>query len=216
MESLKPQDVVVVLKLCADAARRGSQGTGSVLPSMAVLGIELGLSSSEIHGAIRRARASGLLRHDQARFTVPQPPESSETRPGATPRPGMRVRFRALSYGRPNVTGVLEFLVHGLKYVFPAKRGEMTRGVPTSYAAPPLNAHIARGTEPIPVWPFPEGTERGVSFEPLYRSVPAAAMRDPALYELLAIADALREGRARERKVAEEQLRERLGRIDEG
>ena len=212
MESLKPQDVVVVLKLCADTARRGPHGTGLPFSSLAVLGIDLGLSSSEVHGALRRARASGLLRHDQAHVAVPRPPESSETPPGAT----LRVRFRALSHERPNVTGVLEFLVHGLKYVFPAKRGEMTRGVATSYAAPPLSAYIARGTEPIPVWPFPEGTERGVSFEPLYRSVPAAAMRDPALYELLAIADALREARARERKVAEEQLRERLGRIDEG
>ncbi|HEX7708861.1 MAG TPA: hypothetical protein VF701_20545 [Thermoanaerobaculia bacterium] len=124
--------------------------------------------------------------------------------------------MRSGSRQRPNSTAVLEFLVHGLKYVFPAKRGELTRGVPTSYAAPPLNALFAKGQEPIPVWPFAEGTERGVSFEPLYRTVPSVALRDPALYELLAIADALREGRARERKIAEEQLRERLGRIDVG
>jgi hypothetical protein len=31
-----------------------------------------------------------------------------------------------------------EFLIHGLKYVFWAEQGEMTRGMPTAYAAPPL------------------------------------------------------------------------------
>jgi hypothetical protein len=91
----------------------------------------------------------------------------------------------------------------------------MTRGIATSYAAAPLNGFIPRGGEPIPVWPFAEGNERGIEFEPLYRTVPFAALRDPALYELLAIADALREGRARERKIAEEQLRQRLKAIDD-
>jgi len=32
---------------------------------------------------------------------------------------------------RPNLAAIEEFLVHGLKYVFPADRGEFTRGVPT-------------------------------------------------------------------------------------
>ncbi len=61
VESLKPQDVVVVLKLCADAARDSSGAGRLLLPSMAVLGMEVGLSSSEVHAAIRRSRASGLL-----------------------------------------------------------------------------------------------------------------------------------------------------------
>ena len=29
-----------------------------------------------------------------------------------------------------------EFLLHGVKYAFPAEHGEVTRGVPTSFAAP--------------------------------------------------------------------------------
>ena len=32
-----------------------------------------------------------------------------------------------------------EFMLHGLKFVFIAQRGPITRGVPTSFAAPPLN-----------------------------------------------------------------------------
>src|SRR5690242_15816415 len=48
---------------------------------------------------------------------------------------------------RPNIAALEEFLVHGLKYVFPAERGELTRGVATSYGAPPLSESIARSDE---------------------------------------------------------------------
>src|SRR6185437_274943 len=97
---------------------------------------------------------------------------------------------------RPNLAALEEFLVHGLKYVFPADRGEFTRGVPTSYAAAPLRGAIGQGNEPIPVWPYAQGKERGIAFEPLYKTAPGAAMRDPAFYEFLSLADALRDGRA--------------------
>lgn len=117
---------------------------------------------------------------------------------------------------RPLLQAVEEFLVHGVKYAFPAKRGEVTRGVPTSHAAPPLNAKIAAG-DLQSVWPHAAGAVRGVALEPLYRSVPAAALRDPALHELLALIDAIREGRARERKLAEHELRARIHRLaDDG
>ncbi|MDQ2949873.1 MAG: hypothetical protein M3Y27_28715, partial [Acidobacteriota bacterium] len=53
----------------------------------------------------------------------------------------------------PNFAALEEFLVHGLKYAFPSKRGELTRGIPTSYAAEPLRNVIAQGNEPAPVWP---------------------------------------------------------------
>lgn len=111
---------------------------------------------------------------------------------------------------RPNLTAVEEFLVHGLQYVFPAERGELSRGFPTSYAAQPLQRLIAPGSEPIPVWPSADGTDRGVAFTPLYKTAPIAALRDPRFYELLALADALRGGRPRERKLAEEELSKRL------
>ncbi|MGD1074149.1 MAG: hypothetical protein ABSB15_28925 [Bryobacteraceae bacterium] len=111
---------------------------------------------------------------------------------------------------RPNLVALEEFLVHGLKYAFPAERGEFTRGVPTSYAAEPLRDVIRQSNEPIPVWPYPQGKERGIAFEPLYKTAPGAAMRDPAFYEYLALADALRDGRARERKYAEQELHRRF------
>jgi hypothetical protein len=114
---------------------------------------------------------------------------------------------------RPLRDAVQEFLIHGLKYAFPARRGELTRGVPTSYAAPPLNKHVAQGGDPLPVWAYAQGNQRGVSLEPLYKTVPAAALRDEQLYELLALIDALRDGRARERNLAEKELTARLRRL---
>jgi len=111
---------------------------------------------------------------------------------------------------RPNFVALEEFLVHGLKYAFPADRGEFTRGVPTSYAAEPLREVIDPGNDPIPVWPYSQGKERGIAFEPLYRSAPGAAIRDPAFHQYLALADALRGGRARERKYAEQELHRRF------
>ena len=111
---------------------------------------------------------------------------------------------------RPNVAALEEFLFHSLKYVFPAERGEITRGVATSYAAEPLVKLVAQGNEPIPVWPYEAGNQRGVAFAPLYKTAPMAALRDPAFYEYLVLADAMRDGRVRERKIAERELRLRL------
>jgi hypothetical protein len=111
---------------------------------------------------------------------------------------------------RPNLGSIEEFLSHGLKYAFPGEKGGLTRGVPTSYAAEPLCRAIASSDEPAPVWPYAAGPQRGIAFEPLYKQAPKAALRDPVLYELLALVDALRDGRARERKLAEEMLFARL------
>lgn len=106
-------------------------------------------------------------------------------------------------------TALLEFLLHGLRYVFPPEWKGVTRGVPTSYAAAPLNSRM-HATELPPVWPHPEGTLRGEGLVPLYRSVPSAALANPALHELLALVDAVRSGRARERRMAADELEARL------
>ncbi len=111
---------------------------------------------------------------------------------------------------RPNYAALEEFLLHGLRYVFPAERGEMTRGVATSYGGPPLRGQIAPTDEPIPVWPCAEGSQRGLALTPLYRGAPEAALRDESFYELLVLVDALRDGRVRERRIAEAELHRRL------
>lgn len=138
------------------------------------------MSASEIHAAVRRCAAAGLIEPDSR---------------------------------KPLRKAAEEYLLHGVRYVFPARRGPLARGIPTAYAAPPLAGQIAADDLP-PVWPDPEGTTKGYALEPLYGSVPMAAKASPKLYELLALVDALRVGRARERKLAEAELKKRLDHAD--
>jgi hypothetical protein len=103
-----------------------------------------------------------------------------------------------------------EFVRSGARYAFPAIHGRLTRGLPTAYAAAPLNAVIAPTADPPPVWPDKQGKVRGVALAPLYPTVPEAARRDSRLYELLALFDAIRSGQAREREIAQKMLAERI------
>lgn len=89
-----------------------------------------------------------------------------------------------MAEGRPVRAVLVELFVHGLRYVFVPELGPVVRGMPTAHAGPGLSALIRDG-EPPPVWPDPEGMARGVSFSPLYRSVPEAARRDHDLYDML-------------------------------
>ena len=149
-------------------------------PSYAALGGELGLTASEAHAAVERAVRAQLAFKD------------------------------ADGKARVVRTAVREFVIHGARYVFPATRGSMTRGIPTGYAAPPLADSIRPGTDPVPVWPYKNGEVRGISLVPLYPSVPAAAARNRDLYEVLALFDAVRDGSSRERAAAIEFLTRRL------
>ncbi len=111
---------------------------------------------------------------------------------------------------QPMKRAMEEFLLCGVKYAYPPDRGGQTRGLPTSYAAPPLSRLIVQPNTDPPVWPDPAGPVRGYSFSPLYRTVPQAAMKDTRLYEMLALLDALRDGRLREVEAASQELKKRL------
>ena len=82
--------------------------------------------------------------------------------------------------------------------------------MPTAHSAPPLKRLLRGGDEPPLVWPDAKGDQRGQAVDPLYPSVPDAARRHSGLYELLALTDAVRCGRARERKLAVSELEKRL------
>jgi hypothetical protein len=111
---------------------------------------------------------------------------------------------------RVNRSGLMEFLSHGLKYAFPPERGAMARGVPTAAAAEPLKSRFLEDDEPPTVWPYAEGKVRGISLAPLYRGAPYAALRDPRFYGVLALCDAIRSGRTRERNLAVELLEKEI------
>lgn len=169
--SLKPQDVMILLKLvnCGYTKR----------PPYSEIAESLSMSQSEVNAAVRRLQAAGLL-HGK---------EFNE---------------------RPISEAVAEFLIHGVKYMFPPVMGSISRGMPTSYAAEPLNKMINQGDDPIPVWPDANGSKKGIALYPFYNTAPRAAERDPELYESLALVDAIRSGRARERNLAEKELLKRL------
>lgn len=177
---LKPQDVVLVLKLLASHSQGWTFGK---------LGKVLAISTSHAFDSAMRAQNAKLL--------------NISTAPPAPPR----ARGVLLE---PNRTNLKEFLIHGVKYSFPVERGSVTRGIPTAEAASPLRENFADSSALPPVWPWPDGGVRGIAFSPLYENVPKAAEHDSKLYELLSLLDAIREGRAREREIAIRELTARI------
>ena len=165
---LKPQDILILIKLVA---------LGEAEWSYSSLGLKLSMSPSEVHSGLKRAVAARLM--DEQRR-------------------------------RPVKRALEEFLIHGVKYAYPPSRGGLTRGMPTSFAAPPLRDLLVSSDQLPPVWHDPEGGEQGYEFSPLYKSVPKAAARDPKLYELLVLVDAIRDSRAREREIAVNEIKARL------
>lgn len=101
---------------------------------------------------------------------------------------------------------LLEFVIHGLKYVFPGHPGPLSRGLPTAHSAEPLKSLLVVDPSDAYVWPDPTGEVRGQAIEPLYRSVPIAAKNDRELYVLLSLIDAIRVGRVREQRLAQQEL----------
>jgi hypothetical protein len=147
----------------------------------ASLASALSMSPSEVHASVRRALTSGLAVASGRREWAPVP------------------------------SALIEFAEHGVRYVWPAIEGPVKRGVPTAFGTEPLASEIASAVGEAPVWPHPAGSARGPTLQPLYRTVPEAALADRQLHRLLALQDALRSGRARERLLSSQLLRKELG-----
>jgi hypothetical protein len=116
---------------------------------------------------------------------------------------------------RVNASQAEEFLVHGLRYVFPAVLEGESRGIPTAWAAEPLARRIVSAPDDLPpVWPDAQAEGRGLALRPLHPAVPEAARRDPQLGESLALVDALRCPHARCRRRASQQAPRRCRRVN--
>jgi len=102
---------------------------------------------------------------------------------------------------RVNRQALLEFLVHGVRYVFPPVLGRETSGMPTAAGGPGLASKLPAG-EAV-VWPTPDGRARGVALTPLYRAATRAASGDERLHRALALVDVLRLGQLQERRQAQ-------------
>ena len=183
---MKSQDVVVLLKLASlewTEHERSGEGSSHYEYSYSVRGLEaaLGIGKTEVNASIKRSISSGLAIKE--------------------PRSERPV---------PNRRNLHNFIIHGLKFVYPANPGAMTRGLPTAFAAPPLRNLLISGGNYIYVWPYASAKTMGQSVEPLFKTVPEAVKKDDRLYEYLALVDAIRLGNQRETGLATERLSERL------
>lgn len=185
---MKSQDIVILLKLVSleHEEEQWHQHPGKIAHQddpFSVRGLEssLGISKTEVNASIKRSILSGL---------AIKAPDSG--------RP------------KPNRRNLCNFIIYGLKFVFPAKPGAMIRGVPTAFAVPSLKKKLISAGEYIYVWPFAKGKDMGQSVEPLFKNVPEAALKDDRLYEYLALVDAIRLGNQRETGLAAERISERL------
>jgi len=176
MSRLKPQDVVVLVKLAGYAH--------SVRPSYPAIGKELSISPSEIYGSVKRLQSSGLL-YPSGQL------EGVASHLADSPIVEATIEFlvHAVKYVFPPVYGRE---VRGM----PTSYG----------TEPLNQLIVVNENEKLPVWPYSLGKVRGFSFAPLYKTVPEAASRDKVLYERLALIDAIRSGGAREGMIAEREL----------
>lgn len=178
---MRPQDVPILLKI--EARRQKNTFITSSGTTLHVIG---GFTQKDI--ASELGLSSSEITESLARSVLA----------GLYNRDRKKVATRAL----------LEFLQHGIRYVFPQQPGALVRGIPTAHSAKPLVDFI-QSNEPY-VWPSADGIIRGQAVEPLYPTVVQAINNDPILYEMLALVDTIRVGKTREINLAVEELRKRL------
>ncbi|OQP59284.1 hypothetical protein [Niastella populi] len=103
---------------------------------------------------------------------------------------------------------LMEFLQHGIRFVFPVLPGTLVNGIPTAHSHPFMRTHFS--SESDYVWPDSRGYDRGLSIEPLYKNQVKAAKLDANLYKMLALVDVIRVGRVRETIVAVDELKKMI------
>ncbi len=173
--TLSPQDVIVLLRVRQCSYSRWTYSE---------IARDVGLSSSQVHAAVRRSAAAGLF---------------SKSR--------MEVRPKAM----------VEFLLHGVRYAFPAQLLPAAVGHATASSHPALLARLRRASEDSAgrwVWPDATGATFGTGLLPLHPcAARIAASSEPAIEELylqLALLDEIRVGTGRGRKIASDLLRQAI------
>jgi hypothetical protein len=164
---LKPQDILVACKLFT---------LGDAEWPMRRLAGALSISLGEIHAAIERGRASGVLGLPRGKLNVARK-KLFELATVAVPQVYYAVRG-SMAAGVPT-----------------AMHAEPLKGVFS------LDGRLV----PL-IWPSAAGTVRGESLLPLYPTVPRAIQHDPDLYRLLAFIDVVRVGDSKDRRLATDLL----------
>jgi hypothetical protein len=107
-----------------------------------------------------------------------------------------------------NRLNFMEFIEHGLRYVFPVQVGTLVRGIPTAHSHPSIKNKIMAEIEYV--WPDSKGNTLGLSIEPLYSKQVFAIKEHPAFYSAMALLDIVRVGKVREVKIALNELKNLL------
>jgi len=175
---MKSQDILILLKLVCLKQQLIDEELREQ-SSVRALEAALGVSKTEVNASINRSIEAGLA-----------------------------IKDRKIGYPKPNVNALLEFLIHGIKYVFPVKPAEIVRGLPTAFDAVVLKGELKSAGGIKCVWSDPNGKEQGQAIQPLFRSAPEAAKQDQQLYHYLALVDAIRIGKPREATLAKQLLKE--------
>ena len=149
--------------------------------SVRALAASTGISKTEINASLKRSMDVGLAKRD-----------------------------RKSQLPMANSKALLDFIVSGLRYVFPAKPGAIARGMVTGFEAPGLQGLLSSIGENHYVWPDAESSEKGQVIVTLYKTAPFAARQDPQLYQSLALVDAIRLGNPREIAIAKDELSRRI------
>ena len=115
-----------------------------------------------------------------------------------------------IDYNKKKVSkqNLLEFLEHGVRYVFPQEPGALTRGIPTAHSHSYMKNVF--NSEMDYVWPDTNGTTMGLMIEPFYTKQVEAVNEDELYYKLLSLVDVVRVGKVREIKYAINELRKNI------
>lgn len=117
----------------------------------------------------------------------------------------LKVSKLLTSDGFVNKEACIEFLIHGVKYVFPSEFGPNSIGIPTSFARPGFK-FVRFKKDEIYVWPHPEGEIKGITLRPFHPSIPNACLKDEGLYTLASLIEMVRSGRVREQQIAAKEI----------
>jgi hypothetical protein len=182
MDGIKSQDLGLLLKLVALRTHEATVGgVDTSAYTVRNLELETGIGKSQVSNSLRRCFEVSLAKKD-----------------------------RNSGIPRVNTKRLFEFITYGAKYVFPAKPGQFVRGISTAFAAPVLENRLFSAGELVPVWPDAQGKNKGLEVTPLFKSVGHAVRRDPELYALLALVDAIRIGSPREANLAKALLKKHM------
>ncbi len=107
-----------------------------------------------------------------------------------------------------NRRNLLDFLEHGVQYVFPQQPGAMVRGIPTAHSYESIKKNFI--SEMNYVWPDKNGKMMGLMIEPFYPKQVDAVKEDEVFYKLLALTDLVRVGRVREVKYAINEMKKNI------